>query len=335
MALPVDPSWLLHTDADLTRPGPLKDALDALLSRSEATGTVSGYAYGVDGDITIGQALQIHTHVLATMPDVEAAVDDAAEIPDTGWVDVPLSTGWSGTLQVRRIGDVVHISGSSMKGTGSGATTTVATLAAGYRPGAGKMVYGVGHPSSQTVPGATAVGLVAGAENQLLRVANLGSWTNGAFSLTYTTTEPFPYLSGASGTKGGPLTGAQIVTRSGAWLGGTAYDRSIYAPDGDGHDYRTSAAGYVSMALHADRSFSTLSLVDVTFPISVEDLEPGDLLLAPGLHAVLFTGWADSEHTTYTGRECRQETGVVERTVTYPYEGYSEYFYPARYAKKG
>lgn len=79
---------------------------------------------------------------------------------------------------------------------------------------------------------------------------------------------------------------------------------------------------------------TTGSLPSVTNRIGKDDLQPGDALLNPGSHVVLFVGWASSDRSHYVGMEnANSNTGCVKRVIKYPYfDGYNpEGYYPARY----
>jgi len=71
----------------------------------------------------------------------------------------------------------------------------------------------------------------------------------------------------------------------------------------------------------------------VSHQITKDQLLPGDVLLDTSQHVVIFGGWTDSSHTTYTGYE---EVGpdawcALEHTIPYPYQAGYTGFVPYRY----
>ncbi|MFF9341546.1 MULTISPECIES: hypothetical protein [unclassified Streptomyces] len=97
-------------------------------------------------------------------------------------------------------------------------------------------------------------------------------------------------------TKGGTIARSEVIGRALNWLardvpyvwGGSALD-----PEGD-HAYRTDCSGFVSMAWHANSSYSTETLPDVSTVINKSDLQPGDALNTEGGgHVILFEKWVD------------------------------------------
>ncbi len=133
--------------------------------------------------------------------------------------------------------------------------------------------------------------------------------------------------------RGGPITRSEIVSRTDAWVAsGMPYSRDSYAPDGDGHTYRQDCSGFVSLALHADRSYSTRTIDEISVTITKEELRPGDYLNSADHHVVLFLGWANAEHTRYHAREASSvKGGTLERTVPYPYYSRESSYVPMRY----
>ncbi len=66
--------------------------------------------------------------------------------------------------------------------------------------------------------------------------------------------------------------------------------------------YRTDCSGFVSMCWQLPTpGHTTSTLPGVSSTISRGELQPGDAILCPGTHVVLFAGWADSSH--YIGME--------------------------------
>ena len=157
---------------------------------------VSGTFNNADGstwDFGPGKAQTTGTAVglaSAWIKGVDARV--ASIERDTGWRDVPLSTGWTGTLKARRIGAVVYVRSHSLVAA-AGAGKTIAVLPAGFRPGPGLPAHGVGAASSSSAPGATAFAACSGTQNEEVQVNTPSSWTaGGAASLDFPSGDPFP-----------------------------------------------------------------------------------------------------------------------------------------------
>lgn len=133
--------------------------------------------------------------------------------------------------------------------------------------------------------------------------------------------------------RGGPITRDEIISRTDGWVeAGMPYSRKDYAPDGDGHTYRQDCSGFVSLALHADRSYSTRTIHEVSTTITKDELRPGDYLNSEDHHVVLFLGWANEDRTRYHAREASStKGGTLERTVPYPYYSRESTYVPMRY----
>lgn len=178
--------------------------------------------------------------------------------------------------------------------------------------------------------------------SQNVRVSTPSSWKGGAGNIWWHTDEPMPTprelgaLRG-DGVPGGPISHAQIVTRSARWFPPAEteqvpYSRQETHPDGDGHEYRRDCSGFVSMCLHADRSYSTRSIGQISEVITKDDLVPGDYLNSPDNHVILFLGWTDDTRTRYHARESSgPKGGTIERDVPYPYYSAEETYTPLRY----
>lgn len=136
-----------------------------------------------------------------------------------------------------------------------------------------------------------------------------------------------------SSDRGGPITRSEIISRTDAWVEQRMpYDRGSFAPDGDGHTYRQDCSGFVSLALHLERSYSTRTIQEVSTRITKDELRPGDYLNAEDKHVVLFLGWANDERTRYHAREATStHGGTIERTVPYPYYSNESRYVPLRY----
>lgn len=87
-------------------------------------------------------------------------------------------------------------------------------------------------------------------------------------------------------------------------------------------DYRCDCSGYVSYTWKLGRGYTTSTLPQVATPIKKEDLQPGDILLAPSHHVILFGGWANAAHTTYYAY---QEPGCHTTGPHYAYKSIVPY----------
>ena len=295
-----------------------------------------------------------HTHDVLDVDGLEAELQDKADesaIHDTGWVPVPLEPGWTGTARVRRTGSLVHFHVTNLTGPSSSSLATFAVIPEGFRAGPDFTAHGVGAASSATAVGATAMTATSsgGGPNmsQNVRVSTPSSWQGGAGNIWWHTDEPMPSSQDLAamrgdGERGGPITGTQIVARSGRWFppehpDQVPYSRQDTYPDGDGHEYRRDCSGFVSMCLHADRSYSTRSIEEISVPITKEAMSPGDYLNSPDNHVVLFLGWTDETRTRYYARESSgPKGGTIEREVPWPYFVASapETYVPLRYVNR-
>ncbi|WP_112238895.1 hypothetical protein [Kribbella monticola] len=130
------------------------------------------------------------------------------------------------------------------------------------------------------------------------------------------------------------ITRDHVMARANTWLTrhvpynqGSCYTDAEYA----GKSYRQDCSGYVSMAW----GLST-SLVVSQFPsyatklASRADLQPGDALISPDgtSHMVLFAGWKDSSHTTFTvWHEANTARGTVTDSSGSWLNGYTSWRY--------
>ncbi|OIJ62697.1 peptidoglycan-binding protein [Streptomyces mangrovisoli] len=129
-------------------------------------------------------------------------------------------------------------------------------------------------------------------------------------------------------------TRTEIIKRARKWVTERVpYDMEAYWSDG----YRQDCSGFVSMAWGLPGNEWTGSLDQYGTRISKGALEPGDMLLfhnpddpEKGSHVVLFGGWTDSSHTTYTVYE---ETPPQARSqpTPYPYWSNGDKYVPYRY----
>lgn len=139
-----------------------------------------------------------------------------------------------------------------------------------------------------------------------------------------------------TGTYGGTISRSEVLQRAQYWVNlNIPYSQSATYRDIDGsHTYRTDCSGFVSMAWHASPSglgtYWTGNMNLITTPISKSQLQPGDALLNPNSHVVLFIRWYDSAHTRYVGQE-EGSRGARESVIPYPY--WSGTYTPVRYDK--
>lgn len=294
-----------------------------------------------------------HLHSIDNVAGLEATLQDKANVrsvQDTGWVPLPFVNGnWSGQPRIRRSGSLVQFHVTGLNGTAAGSSlATLVTIPAGFRAPSGFTAHGVGATSSSTAVGAVAMtvtesgGSTGFSDN--VRVSTPSSWTSGAGSAWWYTDEDWPTQTllaslRGSGEQGGSITHAQIVARSARWFPPTGptqvpYSRVDEFPDNDGHSYRADCSGFVSMCLHADRSYSTRSIDQISVPITKAQLQPGDYLNSYDNHVVLFLGWTDGTQTRYNARESSgPKGGTIQREVPYPYFAGSspETYVPMKY----
>src|SRR5262245_47128631 len=122
-----------------------------------------------------------------------------------------------------------------------------------------------------------------------------------------------PDPASATSVMGGSITRSEVMARAAFWYSNRAnmiYDKSRdgdpFYPDPEGSDYAPDCSGFVSMALHTSNSsggYNTRTLPSIATkitdtPSSSTDLRPGDFLDDPGVHTVLFAGWA-ADHVSF------------------------------------
>ncbi|MFJ3244167.1 peptidoglycan-binding protein [Streptomyces sp. NPDC094154] len=132
----------------------------------------------------------------------------------------------------------------------------------------------------------------------------------------------------------GATTRSLIVGRAKKWLDARVpYSMSRFWRDG----YRQDCSGYVSMAWNLPRNEWTGSLGQYAVRITKDQLQPGDILLfhnpdnpQKGSHVVLFGGWKDPRHISYTAYE---QVPPHTRRITTPYAYWtnSKRYVPYRY----
>jgi hypothetical protein len=131
---------------------------------------------------------------------------------------------------------------------------------------------------------------------------------------------------------GQPITRATVMTRAKDWYSrGVPYNQKGSAWDvNQGKKYRTDCSGFVSMAWKLKVSKTTWTLDDVSHVINWNDLLPGDAVVSPHHHAVIFEKWVDSatkadfityeEHNTALDMEHMHRHVVTVRNAGYqPY----------------
>lgn len=144
---------------------------------------------------------------------------------------------------------------------------------------------------------------------------------------TSTPTKPTTSSSSSVGSQADSVTRAEVLRRAETWLTANNGSQVPYSQTSVWSDgYRQDCSGYVSMTLGLWKSGpNTVELAgnrDLTTPISLGDLKPGDLLIdAEGSnttrHVVIFEGWTDSSKTAYSAFEQRGGHGTDHRVVKY------------------
>jgi hypothetical protein len=138
----------------------------------------------------------------------------------------------------------------------------------------------------------------------------------------------------AAGTLLPAITRTDIIERAKTWVAAKVpYSMTAYWSDG----YRQDCSGYVSMAWNLPTNEWTGSLGAFADRITKEELQPGDILLfhnasdpQAGSHVVIFGGWTDDKHTSYTAYE---QTPPHTRKMATPYAYWSNSakYLPYRY----
>ncbi|MGC9436486.1 peptidoglycan-binding protein [Streptomyces sp. WG5] len=130
------------------------------------------------------------------------------------------------------------------------------------------------------------------------------------------------------------ITRTEIIARAQTWVTAKVpYSTSAYWSDG----YRQDCSGYVSMAWKLPTNEWTGSLGTFADRITKADLLPGDILLfhnaadpQNGSHVVVFGGWTDDAHTTYTAYE-QTPPHTRKQSTPYAYWSNSATYLPYRY----
>ena len=101
--------------------------------------------------------------------------------------------------------------------------------------------------------------------------------------------------------QGAAITREQVIARAVTWVvQAVPYSQTSWWTDKNG-TYRQDCSGYVSMAWALDQrtNYWTGNLATVSKRIASAALQPGDVLLLPRHHVVLFAGWANSARTKF------------------------------------
>jgi hypothetical protein len=129
-------------------------------------------------------------------------------------------------------------------------------------------------------------------------------------------------------------TRVEIINRAKKWVAAQVpYDMTAYWSDG----YRQDCSGFVSMAWNLPQNEWTGSLDQYGERISKAELQPGDILLfhnpanpEKGSHVVIFGGWTDSTHSSYTAYE-QTPPRTRRQSTPYAYWTHSDSYVAYRY----
>ncbi|WPF83355.1 hypothetical protein SANBI_001022 [Sanguibacter sp. 4.1] len=123
----------------------------------------------------------------------------------------------------------------------------------------------------------------------------------------------------SASTVDGEISRSEILARANFWVSrNVPYNQGLSTGDIDGRKYRQDCSGFVSMAWHLPTSASTRTLSTYGNRLSsLDQLQPGDMLLDAGTHSSLFVGWNNSSHTSATiWHESTPGVGTVAATWT-------------------
>lgn len=132
----------------------------------------------------------------------------------------------------------------------------------------------------------------------------------------------------------GTITRAEAIARAVSWVSQRVpYSQSRWWNDVNGV-YRQDCSGYVAMAWRTDQriNYWTGNLGTISRRIASSSMKPGDILLLPGKHTVIFLGWANTARTKFHLFE-EYRTGYPARFVKnaslsyYLDRGYGAYMY--------
>ncbi|SEF04007.1 hypothetical protein SAMN05216489_09854 [Streptomyces sp. 3213] len=120
----------------------------------------------------------------------------------------------------------------------------------------------------------------------------------------------------AASSVGGAISRAETLSRAQNWVDEQVpYSQSSYYPDPQGRNYRMDCSGYVSMAWHADSSYTTWTLPTISTEVSKSRLLPGDALNYTEQHVILFGNWIDKPAGTFKSF-AEQNSSVLTNTYT-------------------
>ncbi len=112
-----------------------------------------------------------------------------------------------------------------------------------------------------------------------------------------------------------------VISNAATWLNPPVpYSQSSYY-----NGYRQDCSGYVSMAWGLGSSYVTWTLPQVSYEISKDDLQAGDVLLNVDEHVLIFDSWANGDRSYYYAYE-QSPSETKYHSVQYPYwSGYGVY----------
>jgi len=107
--------------------------------------------------------------------------------------------------------------------------------------------------------------------------------------------------------QGGPISRSEVIARAQWWVDHNEdnnrehyyYNMGAYSPGPTGELYRRDCSGFVSMALHLSGAPNSAGLRSYGVLISRNDLQAGDFLTIPNVHALLFDKWVDASHSEF------------------------------------
>ncbi len=117
-------------------------------------------------------------------------------------------------------------------------------------------------------------------------------------------------------TDASAITRLEIIGRAKRWVDlEVSYSQAHYF-----EGYRQDCSGMTSMAWKLGNSYTSRTLPPLGDEIHRDELQPGDMIVKPGYHALVFYKWANAEHTWYWALEQSGTVGhAVERLAKYPY----------------
>jgi hypothetical protein len=94
------------------------------------------------------------------------------------------------------------------------------------------------------------------------------------------------------------ITRAEVLARAHSWVA----KRVIYSQHRSYGGYRRDCSGFVSMAWHLRRSYTSRSIRAVARRVPLSKLRPGDAVHTPG-HVAIFVRWKNRAKRTYVAME--------------------------------